>query len=238
VSEVDEPAAESEPAEWVLPLVVRIERADPPARTAALEAAGRAVLTLLTDPRSLPGGEWAGPVLAWQDGRIRKVVRRARGAGWQRAAALPGIAVRHAGAELRVYPPVPVDAWPPDLARLQVGGTDLADPADPPPPLAGVPVVWLSPALTMTAGKAMAQVGHAAQVGWWASDWAARTAWQAAGFELAVRTADPADWPGLLAAGLPSVRDAGFTEVAPGSATAVADLPWLRRRGRRYRSEA
>ena len=34
--------------ELALPLVVRIERADPPSRTDALEAAVRAVLTMLT----------------------------------------------------------------------------------------------------------------------------------------------------------------------------------------------
>ncbi|BFO16520.1 hypothetical protein SHKM778_29080 [Streptomyces sp. KM77-8] len=47
---------------------------------------------------------------------------------------------------------------------------------------------------------------------------------------LAVRTATPADWPALTAAGLPTVRDAGFTEIAPGSSTVVADHPALRGR--------
>ncbi len=40
-----------------------------------------------------------------------------------------------------------------------------------------------------------------------------------------VRTAPPADWPALVASGRPVVRDAGFTEVAPGSCTVVADFP-------------
>jgi hypothetical protein len=240
---------------WVLPLVVRIERSAPPARVDALEAAGRAVLAMLTDPRGRPGAAWAQPLQAWQDGRIGKVVRRARGAGWRRAEALGGLPLVHRTAQLRVYPPVPVDAWPPDLARLQVGGTDLADPdpadlaaavaAPPAPaagpraaaagpwaaaagPLAGVPVIWLAPGLAMTAGKAMAQVGHAAQLGWWASPAPARAAWAGADFALVVRTAPAHRWAALLAAGAPAVRDAGFTEIAPGSCTAVADLPWLR----------
>ena len=38
--------------EWVLPLVVRIERDAPPTRTDALEAAAVAVLTMLTDGRA------------------------------------------------------------------------------------------------------------------------------------------------------------------------------------------
>ena len=41
----------------------------------------------------------------------------------------------------------------------------------------------------------------------------------AAGFALAVRTAGAAHWSKLTASGLPLVRDAGFTEIAPGSAT-------------------
>jgi hypothetical protein len=217
------------PAELALPLVVRIERADPPARTDALEAAALAVLAMLTDPRGQAAGPWAPAVNAWTgSGRIRKVVRRARGAGWDRAAALDGITVTHRTAAVRVFPPVPTDAWPYELARLQVGGTELDDPTPPDPPPAGTPVLWLAPDLGMTAGKAMAQVGHAAQLGWWALPPAGRAAWAATGLSLRVRRAATATWPALLRAGLPAVRDAGFTEVAAGSCTAVADLPWLR----------
>lgn len=244
--------------QYVMPLVVRLERDAPPQRTDALETAARAVLTLLSDPRSAePDGEWAEAVLAWQDARIRKVVRRARGAEWRRAETLPGITLRSqhiqltgpldvAGppessqiaeeteptdlaqptpwAEVRVYPPIPLDAWPKDLARLQVSGTDFGDTAPPAPPLPGVPVIWMNPAVEMTAGKAMAQAGHAAQLGWWRLDPDRAAKWREDGFPLAVRTATPEQWAALAATDLPMVRDAGFTEVAPGSATAIAEL--------------
>src|SRR5579863_8873695 len=121
--------------QFALPLVVRVERADPPARTDALEGAARAVLAFLSDPRVTEAdGEWAAAARAWQDARIRKVVRRARGAAWERARALPGITVVQRTAEIRVYPPVPVDDWPADLARLQVSGTDFDDPEPPAAP--------------------------------------------------------------------------------------------------------
>jgi peptidyl-tRNA hydrolase len=205
----------------VLPLVVRIERAAPPERTDALEAAATAVLSLLDDP-----GEWAAELSAWEStGRIRKVVRRARGAEWRRAVALPGRTVEHRTAEVRVHPPVPLDAWPRDLARLQVSGTELADTREPAP--AEPPVLWANPALAMSAGKAMAQSGHAAQLAWWASGPAERAAWRAAGLAVRVRTATPDGFAAKLAAGLPVVRDAGFTEIEPGSCTFVADAPWL-----------
>ena len=122
-------AVRDEGRQYALPLVVLVERADPPARTDALEGAARAVLEFLSDPRvTEPDGEWAAAARAWEDARIRKVVRRARGAAWERARALPGITVGQGTAEVRVYPPVPVDDWPPDLAKLQVSGTDFEDP--------------------------------------------------------------------------------------------------------------
>ncbi|MFJ9419094.1 peptidyl-tRNA hydrolase [Streptomyces sp. NPDC101227] len=215
--------------QFVLPLVARIERDDPPARTDALETAARAVLVLLSDERAAGEGEWAQAVRDWQDARIRKVVRRARGAEWRRAEALPGITVTGQRAEVRVFPPVPLDGWPKDLARLQVSGTELSDPEPPVAPDAVRPVLWLNPELDMSAGKEMAQTGHGAQLAWWELTEEERAAWRAAGFPLAVRSADPAAWDALTRSGLPVVRDAGFTEIAPGSCTVVADHPALRR---------
>jgi peptidyl-tRNA hydrolase len=260
--------------QYVLPLVVRIERAAPPARTDALETAARAVLTLLADERATaPDGPWTRAVRDWQDARIRKVVRRARGAEWRRAERLAGITVTggagsaqdaaevtdtgHAGstapvaptgtaaaapaatapaaagtapAEVRVFPPVPLDGWPKDLARLQVSGTELDDPEPAPPADPARPVLWLNPDVAMSAGKAMAQAGHGAQLAWWELSPDERAAWRADGFALAVRTPSREEWKRLAESGLPVVRDAGFTEIAPGSATVVADHPALRAR--------
>ncbi|MEU9193841.1 aminoacyl-tRNA hydrolase [Streptomyces hundungensis] len=223
-----------EAPQYVLPLVVHIEKAEPPARTDALETAARAVLVMLSDERSRGEGEnegeWARAVRDWQDARIRKVVRRARGAEWRKASALPGITVTGKAAEVRVFPPVPLDGWPKELAKLQVSGTDLDDPADPgaPDPLA--PVLWLNPELGMSAGKAMAQAGHGAQLAWWELTDAEREAWRSGGFALSVRVAERAAWRELTLSGLPVVRDAGFTEIAAGSCTVAAEHPGLRAR--------
>ncbi|MEU6108318.1 peptidyl-tRNA hydrolase [Streptomyces albidoflavus] len=223
----DESTARDEAPQFVLPLVVRLERAAPPALTDALQTAARAVLTLLSDPRSEGDGEWAEAVRDWQDARIRKVVRRARGGEWRKAAALPGITVEDGGAEVRVYPPVPLDGWPKELAKLQVSGTELEDPEEPGEPAPGVPVLWLNPDVRMSAGKAMAQAGHGAQLAWWQLSGAERNAWREQGFPLAVRTAGAERWKELVESGLPVVRDAGFTEIAPGSCTVVAEHPAL-----------
>jgi len=241
--------------EYVLTLVVRVEKNARPAQTDALETAARAVLAILADERSTGEGEWAEAMAAWQDNRIRKITKRARGAEWRRAEALPGITVEGRGvgaeqptsaaveepgttpaeqpasvaAEVRVFPPVEVDAVPDELFKLQVTGTDFEDSGELPPVQPGVPVLWVNPELEMSSGKAMAQCGHAAHLAWWALSDEARKEWEAAGFNLAVRTATPEKWDELLTSGLPVVQDAGFTEVAPGSRTVIADHPFLTR---------
>ncbi|WP_328906486.1 peptidyl-tRNA hydrolase [Streptomyces sp. NBC_00234] len=224
-----EPTDRDEAPQYVLPLVVHIEKTAPPARTDALRTAARAVLTILSDERSLDEGEWARVMRDWQDARIRKVVRRARGAEWRKASALPGITVTGDSAEVRVFPPVPLDGWPKELAKLQVSGTDLDDPEPPAAPDPAGPVLWLNPDLDMSAGKTMAQAGHGAQLAWWELSETERKAWREAGFPLSVATPDAARWRELTLSGLPVVRDAGFTEIAPGSCTVVADHPALRR---------
>ena len=73
-------------------------------------------------------------------------------------------------------------------------------------------------------------VGHAAQLAWWELTGEERAAWQESGFALAGRTAPRERGAELSAGGRPVVRDAGFTEIAPGGATVVSDLPALRAR--------
>src|ERR1700722_10358286 len=71
-------AVRDEGRQFALPLVVRVERADPPTRTDALEGAARAVLEFLSDPRvTEPDGEWAAAARAWEDAGSRT----GRGAG-------------------------------------------------------------------------------------------------------------------------------------------------------------
>jgi hypothetical protein len=195
-------------------IALRVEKAAPPTHLAACEAVAAAVLHLLADPRSAPGGEWHEAVASWEGRRIRKVVRRARGARWDALAALPGVLVD--GAPARAFVPGPVTDVPPEIARLQVGGTDLPreEEAGPPP---GPPyaLVTLNPHVPMTTGKAAAQCGHAAQL-----LLRARGGWP--GLRVRVVVAD--DWRRAVAEADVAVRDGGFTEVAPGTMTAVARL--------------
>ena len=195
-----------------MPVVLRLERT-PARRTPVLEAAARAALAVCLDPRAEPDGEWHEAVATWVDARIRKIARRARGAHWEAVQDLPGVTVT--GAQARALLPGPVDDVPKVVSRLQIGGTDLPD-DDPGPPPPGIPVIWVNGVLGMTVGKAAAQVGHASML-----DAAARGLDEVPPY--AVRTADPAQWARLCEAAergaAVAVRDAGFTEVAPGTIT-------------------
>jgi peptidyl-tRNA hydrolase len=210
-------APEADGVVRAMPVVLRIER-DLPARTALLEAAARAALAVCLDPRAQPGGEWYDDVVTWVDGRIRKIARRARGAHWAAVADLPGVTVEVDGAAARALLPGPVDAVPKTVSRLQIGGTEL--PADDPGPVPrGAPVIWLNPTVEMTVGKAAAQVGHASMI-----DAAVRGLTGVAPY--VVRTPSRECWARLcdeVAAGRAvAVRDAGFTEVDPGTITCIA----------------
>ncbi|MFR9731578.1 aminoacyl-tRNA hydrolase [Saccharopolyspora sp. MS10] len=235
-TELTADTADEDPEQVVLmPMVLRIERAEPPRRSALLEAAASAALEVCLDERAEPAGEWFEPVHGWISGRIRKVSRRARGAHWAAVQQLPGRTVEVDGAEVRAFLPSRVADMPKELTRLQISGSEL-EPDEPGPPPSGVPVLWLNPDVPMSAGKSAAQVGHAtmflAALLHGAGRGGELETWRAAGFPSAVRTADAGTWerlhPGGDAAtawrrdGVAAVRDAGFTEVDPGTVTVLA----------------
>ena len=208
-----------------MPMVLHVPKATPPPRSQLLEAAASAVVALCLDERVGPGGEWEGAVRDWTLARIRKVARRARGAHWDAAQNVPGITVEVGQAQARAFVPGRVGDVDSRIKRLQIGGTDLEHDA-PPPPIPGRPVLWIDAALEMTVGKAAAQVGHAAMLlaGVMTADQC--RSWASEGFVCSVREADPKQWNharALVDTGRAvAVRDAGFTEVAPGSMTVIA----------------
>ncbi|MBW8483686.1 hypothetical protein [Actinomadura parmotrematis] len=207
---------------WAMQLVVRAEKASPPAHGAVCEAAAEAVVRLLTDPRATgPEGEWHAAVAEWESRRIRKVTRRARGVRWPEVQELPGVTVQHDGAEVRAFPPSEVAEVPPQIAKLQVAGLDLADAEVPPPaPAAPYAAIALNPGVTMTTGKAAAQCGHAAQLLLRQAGAGDLAAWAAGG--LRVHLARDVPWGDCVPKATVAVRDGGFTEVAPGTMTAIA----------------
>lgn len=211
-----------------MPLILRIEKAAAPARQAVLEAVARAAVLACLDPRAEPGGEWAAAFDDWCGARIRKVARRARGAHWKATADLPGITVDDGGAQARALVPGPVGEVDRRVSRLQIGGTELDGELATAPPEHGL-CLWVAPELPMTVGKLAAQVSHASMLGVRLVPLAQVDAWYTAGCPLVVRQADRPRWARLLTASgqgsAVAVQDAGYTEVAPGSCTVIAE--WL-----------
>lgn len=210
---------------WAMQLVVRVERAAPPTRTAVCAATATAVVRLLADDRAQPGGEWSADVRRWTDGRIRKHVRRARGGAWERVQALPGGTVDVDGAEVRALVPASVDALPREVAKLQLSGSELPDPAavagvDPVPD--GAVVVSICPAPFLPLGKAAAAAGHAAQLTGMRMPAARLAAWAGAGFPVVVEHPDVGRWDRLRPHAPVAVIDGGLTVVDPGICTALA----------------
>ncbi|HET6500980.1 MAG TPA: peptidyl-tRNA hydrolase [Amycolatopsis sp.] len=217
-----------------MPIVLRLEKAEPPSRTPLLEAAATAAIALCLDDRAQPGEEWHEAVSAWVSGHIRKVARRARGVHWQAAQQFPGITVTVAGAQARALVPGRVADVPKEIARLQISGSDL--PADEPGPAPDdLPALLLNPEVAMTVGKAAAQVGHATMMLAALLSRAELAAWAERGYACSVRTPTVARWKQLHPGDDPegawrsqrviAVRDAGFTEVDPGTVTVLAEWP-------------
>ena len=198
-------------APWAMQLVARVEKACPPNRTAVLEAAAMATVQLLDSADAQ--GDWRPAIDRWLAGRIRKHVRRARGAKWEQAQALPGLTVTHAGAEVRAFVPTSTDAIYPLVAKMQLSGSDLKDPGprtalDPEP---GVPMVAVSAETAMSWTKQAAATGHATQIARMQMPAEKLAQWRANGFAVRVEQPDDARWRQLVEAADVRVVDAGFT---------------------------
>jgi hypothetical protein len=207
---------------WAMQLVLEIPKANPPRRSDLLVAAAQSVVRLCLDDLAgadpIQPGSYAAALHSWYSVAIRKVCRRARNTAWDAVQMLPGVTAAHNGAQARAFVPSLVTDVAPAIRKLQIEGTDL--PLDEPQPAETPAVIYVDSALTL--GKAAAQVGHASMLlaGW--LPLADARSWAETGYAVQVRTVDNLqDHPGDI-----EVRDAGFTEVAPGTVTATA--VWLR----------
>ncbi|MEV6387323.1 aminoacyl-tRNA hydrolase [Nocardia xishanensis] len=209
-------------------MVLHLPKADPPPRSALLAAAAASAVALCLDERVGPDGPWAARYLAWKRSRIRKVARRARGAHWLAAGDVDGVTVEIGGAQARAFVPSAVGEVDPRIKKLQIGGTDLEH-DEPGPPDPNLPVLWVNSALRMTLGKSAAQVGHASMLLAAALGPEDAYRWSQREFHCAVREADSAQWRActerVARGSAVAVRDAGFTEIAPGSLTVIAVPP-------------
>ena len=194
---------------------VRVEKIDPPELDDVFAAIALGVTAMLDDHRSLPEGPWHEPVTTWNGARIRKIVRRARGAAWGRAQIVPGLTVRRGSASVRAFVPGPIDDAPPELSKLQIQSTPLPTPAaslDPNVDPATL-LVALNPAVEMSWGKRGAGRSRSPS-GMGGDDSFATLDWNAAGRPSRADHHERA-LGSLLPHAAVTIRDGGFTEVAP-----------------------
>lgn len=180
-------------------IALHLPKQDPPERSEVLAAAARAVVATCLDDRAGEDGAFAAALAQWYGHRIRKIARRARNKAWRDVQLLPGVTVDD---RARAFAPSAVGEVDPLIRKLQIGHTDLAM-DEPGPPLADAPIIYVDRSLAMTAGKA--------------------AAWAAEDFPLSVREVDAEVFRTACAQeDAVVIIDAGFTEIAPDSATVCA----------------
>ncbi|WP_235840367.1 aminoacyl-tRNA hydrolase [Corynebacterium yudongzhengii] len=209
-------------------IALHIPKPERPRRTPLLESAARAVVAVCLDDRAVTDDGWHEGLQHWYDHLIRKIARRGRNKPWEDVQKLPGVTMETDGVLARAFVPTAVADVPHEIKKLQIKGTDLPmDEESAAEPAPGLPLIAVNADLEMTTGKAAAQVGHGSMLLAAAQDleWVRR--WADKDFALQVREY-PAQRLRELVADNPEavvVRDAGYTEVAPDSATVVA-LPY------------
>lgn len=203
-------------------IVLKLPKTDPPARHNILAAAAQAVVRVCLDERVATDYAIHEAFHAWYGHLIRKVVRRARNAGWEHIQHLPGITATVEDAQARAFVPSAVNAVPAEIKKLQISGTDVPWEEELPEPTEPV-VIYCDAGLVMSVGKAAAQVGHASMMLAAQRPVEFVEAWAKAGFPLAVREVPSEVFQAHCEApDAVAIRDAGFTEVEPGSITVVA----------------
>ena len=243
----DSPEAALARATQADPLIMYVVvRRDAPATLAGLAEAGAAAVMTCAD-RFEHKPEFAEAFAEWRAKSFRKVVLRASAREWERLLSQEPCAVfRGYSADpltlgeglTAALPPMRKSAASPLVRGLQVYNVDPADlePGFCPPSDTLQPSVLLAanPGVAMSAGKLMAQVGHAALMVTEAAErpgmdepWVRAVAhWRSVGCRVAFIPASQAGWAAAVET-LPCVvvRDAGLTEVEPGSRTVIALRP-------------
>jgi peptidyl-tRNA hydrolase len=170
--------------------------------------------------------EWADdPAMVEWRPRPGKVTLRARGGQWDRVLEEPHTA---AGAGLIALPPRRRSERGQLLEQMQAM-TSALEPApvvDSPEPVAGRVTYVLNPSLSMSSGKTLAQIAHAAVI---AADTGALEEWVSAGCPARAVVGGAKRFRELCdddAAALAArVVDGGLTEVPPGTVTVLALPP-------------
>jgi peptidyl-tRNA hydrolase len=222
---------------WAMYLAIEASSAEPPGLGTALRLAARGCIAL-AESELATSEKHAEAFAAWYATSFRKVAVRAHSKRWRRLLPLPGVTVSEGSDErsIQLHALVPMrksqrgrpvnDAQAmtlelPEQLATATGSAWAAQAQN------GV-VLALNPEVSMSSGKAMAQVGHAVMMLHAAMSDDERAAWAADDHRLAVVRPGPTTWTTLTKhPDVWGVRDAGLTEVDPGTLTVIAAPPGL-----------
>lgn len=155
----------------------------------------------------------------WLNGRIRKIVKRARNKAWDDLFALElphAFSIQH-DAKVYSFAPQHVSQMLPQLRKLQVSGLDFPKAEFKDYEFSGLEIL-IDSNLHLSTGKAVAQVCHAAQLFMMYGDEQNVRRWIDDMYRVRFRYVDDIE----AEARDIEVRDAGFTEVAPNTLTCAA----------------
>lgn len=210
------------PETLVQPIVLLIDKDNPPTHLDAVKAAAAASVDAISeDCLGTPDGSRPEVWQQWLSGPFTKTVRRANAKQWAKLPEPTGEAARGT-ARAVAYRPTSYDNLDKAISRLQVSGTDLAAAAEE-SPLRHSPVLVINASLGMTTGKASAQAAHALMAYWLKLDREAQRTWACSGSPFSIIEIDQDRFAGAAGSAVKGtvIRDNGLTEIAPGSATAL-----------------
>lgn len=220
ISAHEDPEGESP---WALQCVVE-ETADFNEQELA-EALSIAVLNFLDAAKENP--EWSAAVSRWKQGRIRKILRRARNARWTKLEDEAGLTTVTNGISVRVFVPSAMDSIPANIKKCQVSGLNVNPKIHMANPDEACLTISINSALDMSAAKAAVACAHVAQLMSEQMSDSAYLGWKKSGFSVAIEYLDvtyfnefqsPVDIDEVADV---VIHDGGLTEVEPGSITAV-----------------
>lgn len=202
---------------WAMQFVVHDTKDFTPLQLANAVATATS-LFLTTIPNNYARGE---AVQRWMEGRIRKILRRAKNSTWNNLESLSHETYTVEGVTIRVFDPSSMDAIPREISKCQVSHLKtLPEQTASVGPEDAMLRIYTNRSLNMSPAKAAVAAGHIAQLMGLELSLADYEKWQADGFR--VRTSTLGSISDFEAgASSVSVYDAGFTEVEPGSITAV-----------------
>ncbi|WP_418907467.1 peptidyl-tRNA hydrolase [Glutamicibacter endophyticus] len=205
---------ERDPLELVQPIILRIDKHDPPSAEEAISAVARAaVLAYLSAPQDERWQLWAQQAFA-------KSVRRANPKFFARVLEETehGMISEVGKAQAVGLLPLPAAGLPKLIAKLQVSGTQL----EPDEQGLRAPVtIALNLGLGMSTGKAAAQAAHAL-FAWLIEAPAPQVeAWLKEHAPVGVLWLERREFAAVASRAVgPVIQDAGRTEIEPGSSTA------------------